>query len=686
MAGGNIRQQLYDRIRESSKDEVILDEMVRLGYWPRGEGKPSLSEELIKRNGEIGRELSELYSKQARWANPEKALKEMHKQRKKAAMERRKETKARHEKLRAERAAAWAERRKREILYLGADVSAGLTGRADARPLAARLPAIADAKALADAMGITMAELRFLAFDRAVSRVSHYQRFLIAKKAGGDRLISAPMPRLKRAQYWVLDNILTHVPVHDAAHGFANGRSILSNALPHVGRDVVVNLDLKDFFPTLTWKRVRGKFRGLGYSEAVATILALICTEPDNDMVELDGRMLHVRRGPRRLPQGAPTSPAVTNLICLRLDRRLAGLAAKLGFTYTRYADDMTFSASGEAAKLTGTLLKAVGEIVAAEGFTVHPDKTRIMRRHRRQEVTGLTVNERVGVPRDTLRRFRALLHQIEASGPEGKRWGRSGNVLLAARGFAEFVSMVDGEAGAALKEKVAALSSRHGVRAPVMPSPPRFREKSAAGQQPLPRWWEAAEKTAAGEGAARNCASQVSALDLLGTRRQAATAPGAGPAMSPTAPQTTLPATATVQTPPAVPAPSSRPQTIAPAPVPPPQSAATLAPASAAPPPQAGSETPPNALPPQSAPRPASAQASPQRPAAPEPFRPTTFGPHPKPSAEKQRGTPRGWWLAPLAAGIFTSLLGLPLPLRILAILGSGLAILLYYHWSNRP
>ena len=296
-------------------------------------------------------------------------------------------------------------------------------------------------------MGLALAELRFLAFDRPLSRISHYQRFRIPKKTGGERLISAPMPRLKRAQYWILDNILARVPIHQAAHGFVPGRSILSNAAPHVGRDVVVNFDLKDFFPTLTWKRVRGKFRGLGYSEAVATVLALICTEPDVDEIELDGQRLYAKRGPRRLPQGAPTSPALTNLICLRLDQRLQGLAAKLGFTYTRYADDMTFSASGEPAKKTGALLKFVGEIVTAEGFTVHPDKTRVMRCHRRQEVTGLTVNERIAVPRDTLRRFRALLHGIETTGPEGKRWGRGGNVLLSAAGFARFVQMVDAKA-----------------------------------------------------------------------------------------------------------------------------------------------------------------------------------------------------------------------------------------------
>lgn len=531
---GNIRQELYDRIRESSKDEVILEEMIRLGFWPKTEGMPSAPDDLIKRNGELSRELSELYQKQAQWADPARALKAMHKERMRAAMERRKETKLRRAADRYGRAAAWAERRKSDVLYLGEGVSGGLSHAEAGTAPVAELPPLASAKALADAIGVPLAELRFLSFERALSRVSHYQRFLIPKKTGGHRLISAPMPRLKRAQYWILDNILAKVPVHDAAHGFVAGRSILTNAAPHVGRDVVVNLDMKDFFPSVSWRRVKGKFRALGYSEAVATLLALICSEPDVDEVELDGQRLFIRKGERRLPQGAPTSPALTNLICLRLDKRLSGLAAKLGFTYTRYADDMTFSASGEAAQKTGTLLRAVHEIVAAEGLTVHPDKTRIMRKARRQEVTGLVVNDRVNVPRDTLRRFRALLHQIEKTGPEGKSWGKGADVMAAARGFAHFVNMVDHEAGGALLVRVSELARRYGAGSAPRIETPTFRRKASSGQQPLPRWWQPAEpqapvpepvlaahlleaKAANGGGGAEAGAQPVSALALLG-------------------------------------------------------------------------------------------------------------------------------------------------------------------------
>jgi RNA-directed DNA polymerase len=532
---GNIRQQLYDRIRESSKDEVILEEMIRLGFWPQGEGQPSAPEELIRRNGEVSRELSELYKKQSRWSDPERAIKEMHKQRKRAAMQRRGETKLRHARERHERALAWAERRKTEILYLGEGVSAGLSKAGGVQ--APGLPFLPDVNALASAIGVSLAELRFLAYERALSRVSHYQRFLIPKKSGGTRQISAPMPRLKRVQYWILDNILAKVPVHEAAHGFVPGRSILTNAAPHAGREVVVNLDLKDFFPTLSWRRVRGKFQGLGYSGAIATVLALICTEPDTSEVELDGQRLFARKGPRRLPQGAPTSPALTNLICIRLDKRLAGLAAKLGFTYTRYADDLTFSASGEAAEKTGTLLRAVESIVTAEGFTVHPGKTRIMRSHRRQEVTGLVVNDRIGVPRDTLRRFRALLHQIEKCGPDGKSWGRGADVLRAAAGFAQFVRMVDAGLGTPLVAKAETLARRYGRAGAESTPAAAFRSKAASGQQPLARWWQPAEPDApraepvlaaqqkqelAGQ-TGTDTLPQTSAVDLIGTRYTAA-------------------------------------------------------------------------------------------------------------------------------------------------------------------
>jgi retron-type reverse transcriptase len=130
-------------------------------------------------------------------------------------------------------------------------------------------------------------KLRFIAFSR---KTSHYIRFQIPKKTGGKRDISVPMPQLKQAQEWILHNILEKLELHNAAHGFRCGRSIVTNAQPHLGAEAIVNIDLKDFFPSISYKRVKGLFKSFGYSEAASILFGLICTEPKVKEVELDGK------------------------------------------------------------------------------------------------------------------------------------------------------------------------------------------------------------------------------------------------------------------------------------------------------------------------------------------------------------------------------------------------------------
>jgi hypothetical protein len=290
---------------------------------------------------------------------------------------------------------------------------------------------------------------------------------------------------------------------HDAAHGFRAKRSIVTNALPHARQRVVINIDLKDFFPTISYGRVKGFFVSLGYAEKVAAPLALICTDAERDKIEVDGQTWNVARGDRRLPQGAPTSPAIANLIANRLDRRLVGAARKHGFTYTRYADDMTFSGdAGPRSKDVRQLLWQVRKIAEAEGFAFNDKKTRVMGSGTRQDVTGLVVNARPAVARHERRRFRAWLHSAETaarSKTPPPAWTNAKGVASDALGFASYLAMVDAKHGAPLVARTKAIF--HGARAASVPKLSKskidFRKASAAGQTPRDTWWTPAEPTA---------------------------------------------------------------------------------------------------------------------------------------------------------------------------------------------
>lgn len=270
---------------------------------------------------------------------------------------------------------------------------------------------------LATAMGVTPAHLRRLTSRRTGNALARYTRTEIPKKSGGTRLILKPPAALAEAQRWVLDTILADAYVETQAHGYARGRSILTAASPHAGKAVVINLDLQDFFHSITFRRVKAMFRSLGCGAQASTMLALLCTTViDEARTDLDHR---------GLPQGACTSPAITNVICRKLDRRLAGLCRNAGFAYTRYADDITLS--GDKTEPVGRLLRTVRKIVTEEGFVENPDKTRVMLHGRRQEVTGLTVNEKPAVSRKERRRLRAELHNAARDGLESQnREGRS--------------------------------------------------------------------------------------------------------------------------------------------------------------------------------------------------------------------------------------------------------------------
>jgi RNA-directed DNA polymerase len=277
------------------------------------------------------------------------------------------------------------------------------------------LPLLYSEEDLADLLGISLSRLRWFTFDKAAETTWHYVRYTVPKRSGGERVILAPKAELKALQRKALSAIIGQAPVALAAHGFVPGKSTATNARAHVGQSVILKLDLQDFFPSITFARVRGMLIALGYPFAVASALALLCTEYDREEFDYTGKRYFISVGPRHLVQGAPTSPALANLVAWRLDRRLAGLAKARGFTYTRYADDLVFSGADPAA-VQGLRIMAE-RIIRDEHFTVNRAKTKVARQSARQVVTGLVVNQQVGTPRALRRRLRAILHNAAQEG-----------------------------------------------------------------------------------------------------------------------------------------------------------------------------------------------------------------------------------------------------------------------------
>jgi retron-type reverse transcriptase len=280
------------------------------------------------------------------------------------------------------------------------------------------LPPLTTTGDLAAWAGVTPEQLHWLADTRhchhraATPKLQHYHYAFIPKSAGPPRLIEAPKPTIKAIQRKILDAILARIPVHDAAHGFIKRRSPLTGAQIHAAESVLITFDLKDFFPSLAYPRVHGLFRAFGYPHETARALAGLCTTttPETIRAELapSAQALHAVL---HLPQGAPTSPALANLLAWKLDRRLAGLAKAAGAHYTRYADDLAFSGDESFVRRLENFRHAVAKITTAEGFALNHAKTRTMPASARQLVTGILVNRHCNTGRADFDRLKATPH-----------------------------------------------------------------------------------------------------------------------------------------------------------------------------------------------------------------------------------------------------------------------------------
>jgi RNA-directed DNA polymerase len=285
--------------------------------------------------------------------------------------------------------------------------------------------ALPDLGALARLLDLDSGELAWFADSHGLERTAseplrHYRWTTI-----GGRLVAAPKPRLREAQRRLLRHVLGPLPVHGAAHGSVAGRSVRTAVTPHTGAAVVLQLDLETFFAGIPAPRVHGLLRTVaGLPEPVAlAVTGLVTTVVPRSVWHRvpvpDDVDRHHRLGRRlavpHLPQGAPTSPALANLVCFRLDRRLSGLAASFGAAYTRYVDDLTFS--GDRGIDGGRFERLAGEIVTEEGFRLNAAKTRSTSSAGRQTVLGTVVNVRPTLPRSDRDALRALLHNCARHG-----------------------------------------------------------------------------------------------------------------------------------------------------------------------------------------------------------------------------------------------------------------------------
>lgn len=280
--------------------------------------------------------------------------------------------------------------------------------------LSKTLPTIATLLDLAEFLSVSEFELKSF----CLRPKNFYNTFERPKRSGkGCRKICAPSEKLKSVQKIIKEKILDCVEAHESSTGYKRGASIVENAQVHVGKRALLNLDIENFFSSISMPRVIGLFASLGYTEDVAIMLGRLCCFE------------------HALPQGAPTSPSLANLICHKLDRRLKGLAFKSHMQYTRYCDDITLSSDEN---ISGKFVEVVKEIIKDEGFSVNEDKTRVLSQRSCQIVTGLTVNQKVNLPREKRRLIRASFHrasqQTALTDAEQKRL----------EGLASFMQMIE--------------------------------------------------------------------------------------------------------------------------------------------------------------------------------------------------------------------------------------------------
>jgi len=468
------RENYRATIAQTGRKEFTLSKMLEYGFWPKNLPTPyeqqanekpedftrrqelladleKMAEQLAslyKDRSDIEKKLGKLRKEYEHTWDIERIKKDISQIIMKESIERRAERKKQRElekKLATEKRAQFMAD---NIIFIGKGYSGAMQDKnTDIEKLGLlNLPVVNDDKELANLLGLEYKQLRFLTYHRDVEISDHYYRYEIPKRSGGLRKIAAPKTVLKNAQRRILSEILEKINISDTAHGFISGRSILTGALVHQSQPrLLVNIDLENFFPTITFQRIRGMFKSFGYSGYISSLLAMICTYCERMPIEVKGQMRYVKTSERILPQGSPASPMITNIICRGLDKKINALAEEQAFSYSRYADDMSFGFNKEPdSESLKNILFRIQKVVYSEGLRINKKKTRFLRPNNRQCVTGIVINnEQPGVPRNWVKKMRAALHNASKLAETGQLTQETKNEIA---GMAAWLKAVNAE------------------------------------------------------------------------------------------------------------------------------------------------------------------------------------------------------------------------------------------------
>lgn len=445
------RENYRSQIRKHGKEYLTLEKMLDYGFWPEDipipfeiqknetpeafeerqritkllmesqEGLSALQKEMTK----IDQKISALNYDLSNVANAEIIRRAVSRALHDESIQRRTKKKEARAQAKKENHDQWLAYKKENIVYIGRGYSNYLGDKeTDVQYLKQQsLPIIQTDRELADFLNITYSELRSMAYHRDVTTYDHYVRFEIPKKRGGMRQLATPNKKLKQAQRTILEQILNKITVHDCAHGFLMNHSVITNAQAHPAAPaLLINLDLENFFPTITFGRVRGLFASFGYSGFIASLFAMLCTYCERIPIEKKGKIYYVKIADRVLPQGAPTSPMISNIICKHLDEKMQDWALAQQASYTRYADDMSISFLKpiEHAQFS-SLLWDIQTIVSKEGFRLNKEKTKFLSKSQCQAITGIVVNnEKITISKKWRKNFRATIYNAQQAKQAG--------------------------------------------------------------------------------------------------------------------------------------------------------------------------------------------------------------------------------------------------------------------------